>query len=309
MKTKLPIILFLIGAVLSANGYAGYSGAFLRIGTSARSVAMGSAYTAALDAGFAAYHNPAGTAFITSPRISVIHHIMPLDRQLTATGFSTSLPPTAGISLALIRSATTDIDGRTTAGEHTATLSTSENAVYLGFAQRIKPWFSVGINVKVLFQNLPINEEKLSGSGSGFDIGFMMKLPQDRQIGFVVQDLNSGYTWKTNTIFDDGNNYEDRFPTMYRFGISTPLKMLYLVADAGVAADGGTYLAPLYRVGIEYPYQDHYFLRAGFGNNRAAFGAGMKYRFRHANDAAVDYAVTIDAGAGLSHILTFAFEF
>ena len=49
---------------LNAADYAGYSGAFLRMGTSARSMAMGGGFTAELDRGFTAYHNPASVAFL-----------------------------------------------------------------------------------------------------------------------------------------------------------------------------------------------------------------------------------------------------
>ena len=47
---------------IEGSDYASYSGAFLRMGTSARSLSMGSGFTAEIDQGFAAYHNPAALA-------------------------------------------------------------------------------------------------------------------------------------------------------------------------------------------------------------------------------------------------------
>ena len=41
-------------SLIYASDYASYSGAFLRMGTSARSLAMGSGFTAEIDQGFAA---------------------------------------------------------------------------------------------------------------------------------------------------------------------------------------------------------------------------------------------------------------
>ena len=309
MKKSFLLATILTGG-LFATDYAGYTGSFLRMGTTARSIAMGSAFTAAIDDGFAAYHNPAGAAFVTTPRFSVNHHILPLDRRLSATGFAMKLPPTAGISLAVIQAATTGIDGRSQSGQHTETLSTSELAAFIGFAQQIKPWFSFGINIKVLYHYLPVNEEKIRGNGSGFDIGFHFKLPRERSIGLVIQDLNSGYHWDTSQILEKGSSDNvDKFPVMVRLGMASPIRSLQFVSDFGVVFDGVEYIAPLYRAGIEYPYQDHYFLRAGFGNNRISFGTGMKYRFRNPDDASIDYSVAIDAASGLNHIFSFAYLF
>ncbi|MFQ6604397.1 MAG: UPF0164 family protein [Fidelibacterota bacterium] len=304
------LILFLIsGLLMAATNIAGYSGSFLRMGTTARSMAMGSAFTAVIDDGFASYHNPAAPALFSRPQVSVIHHALPLDRQLTAVGFGTKLPPAGGVSLALLRTATTGIDGRTSSGEKTGVLTTSEMALFIGFAQQIKPWLAVGANLKIMYHYLPLNADNLKGNGSGFDIGILVRLPKDRQIGLVVQDLNSGYHWNSGNVFAEGGPYKDVFPASYRLGISTPIKMFRVTADAGVYMDGGTYLAPLVRAGVEYTYRDQYYMRAGFGNGRVAFGTGLKYRFRHPDDSTIDYAIAIDATSGINHILTFGFSF
>ncbi len=307
MKKILFILTYL--SLLSAVDYAGYSGSFLRLGTTARSVAMGSAFTAAIDDAFAAYHNPAGTAFMDSPRVSVIHHSMPLDRRLTASGFAMKLPPTAGVSLAFLQTATTNIDGRTQAGQQTDMLTTSEMAAYIGFAQRIMPWLSFGINIKIMYQYLPLNQEKIRGNGTGIDVGILVKLPKERTLGFTVQDLNSGYHWDTSKILENGSaDNVNKFPVITRLGASLPVKMLFVTADAGVVTEGKTYLASTFRFGAEFPYKENYFLRAGYGNNRLAVGVGMKYRFRNPGDAAIDYSAAVDASGGLNHIFTFAFK-
>ncbi|NIA18757.1 MAG: hypothetical protein GWO85_01520 [Simkaniaceae bacterium] len=161
-----------------------------------------------------------------------------------------------------------------------------------------------------MYHYLPVNDEKLRGNGSGFDVGVLIKLPKERMLGFVIQDLNSGYHWDTSKIFEKGSSDNvDRFPVIYRLGISTPVKTLFLTGDIGIVADGLEYIAPMIRIGAEYPYKDHYFLRAGIGNNRVAFGTGMKYRFRNPDDATIDYSVAIDAASGINHIFTFAFMF
>ena len=64
--------LFVISIVF-AQDWAGQSGGFLRMGITARSMAMGGGFTAELDRSFAAFHNPAWTAFLDKNFASANH--------------------------------------------------------------------------------------------------------------------------------------------------------------------------------------------------------------------------------------------
>ena len=153
---KYLIIIITISLGISAD-YASYSGAFLRMGTSARSLAMGSGFTAEIDQGFTSYHNPAGVAFLNKRQLGFSYHALNLDRRLMMSSISTGLPPTAGMGVAWVSSGVDNIQGRSTAGSKTQVLSTSEDALFISFAQRITPWLALCINVKVLNNQLPIN--------------------------------------------------------------------------------------------------------------------------------------------------------
>ena len=71
---KIYFILVLINlTLLEGQNYASFAGGFLRMGSSARSMAMGSGFTAEIDAGFAAYHNPASMVFLKKSFTILIH--------------------------------------------------------------------------------------------------------------------------------------------------------------------------------------------------------------------------------------------
>ena len=173
-------------SLIYASDYASYSGAFLRMGTSARSLAMGSGFTAEIDQGFAPYHNPASLAFIDKRQVGFSYHALNLDRRLMMSSISSNLPPTAGLGVAWVSSGVDDIQGRSTSGYKTQKLSTSEDAIFISFAQRITPWLSLGINVKILNHQLPMNESQLAGKGTGFDIGFMLLSEEKLNFAFVL---------------------------------------------------------------------------------------------------------------------------
>ena len=296
-----------------AADYAGYSGAFLRMGTSARSLAMGSGFTAEIDQGFSAYHNPASVAFLNKRQLAFSHHALNLDRRLMMSSISTGIPPTAGLGVAWVSSGVDNIQGRSTSGYETQILSTSEDAIFISFAQRITPWLALGINVKILGHQLPMNESQLAGKGTGFDIGFMV-LPEEKlRFAFMIQDLNTNYQWNTGQVFEgEGRIYKESFPTMYRLGTTFTFQRIYFVGDIGVVANQDDILGMTMRFGGEYHISENYFIRGGFGNSRFSLGAGLNFTFLNLNDAFFDYAVVIEphsVSQGMIHVFTYAFNF
>ncbi|MFH1852074.1 MAG: hypothetical protein ABIA75_06980 [Candidatus Neomarinimicrobiota bacterium] len=309
---RLLALTALLVGLTPARDYAGYSGSFLRIGTSARSIAMGSAFTAELDRGFTAYHNPAGVVFLDKKQATVLHHSLPLDRQFLAASFSTGLPPTAGLGFAWISSGVGNIDGRSYSGFKTEKLTTSEDALYISFANQISPGLAVGINIKLLFNRLPINSSDLTGKGTGFDLGIMYRKIPNLTVALTATDINSKYAWNTSDALDEeGRVYNDYFPTFFRLGAGYQLATILLTADYGYCVDlqEGYYLGSAVRFGAEYRWSERYFVRGGFGNTRVAMGVGMNYSFWKENDAYLDYAVVYELPTGLAHVFTYAFNF
>jgi len=307
------LIIIITSSLSIAADYAGYSGSFLRMGTSARSLAMGSGFTAEIDQGFTAYHNPAGVAFLNKRQLGFSYHALNLDRRLMMSSISTGLPPTAGMGVAWVSSGVDNIQGRSTAGSKTQVLSTSEDAIFISFAQRITPWLALGINVKILSHQLPMNESQLAGKGTGFDIGFMV-LPEEKlRFAFMIQDLNTNYQWNTGQVFEgEGRIYKESFPTMYRLGTTFTFQRIYFVGDIGGVANQDEILGMTMRFGGEYHISENYFIRGGFGNSRFSLGAGLNFTFLNLNDAFFDYAVVIEpysGSQGMIHVFTYAFNF
>jgi hypothetical protein len=226
-----------------------------------------------------------------------------------AANFSTPIPPSAGLGIAWISAGTDKIDGRTSSGEHTQYLSTSEDAFMISFAQRILPWFSAGLNIKILKHQLPMNTMDLAGKGIGMDFGVFIRTEKGANLAFMVQDLNSRYHWKTDKIFERGKEYVEQFPTLYRVGTTFHYGKAYVAADGGMIMNGKELLGYTIRIGGEYPYMDYYFIRAGLGNGRMSVGVGVDWSLLKDNDAKLDYAFVFENPAGSAHIFTYAFTF
>ena len=306
---KIIIILVLL-SYAGAQDWGGQSGGFLRMGITARSIAMGGGFTAELDQSFATFHNPAWAAFLIHRQLGSSYTNLTMDRRLAATSFATSLPPTAGVGVAWVFAGVNDIQGRYSTGMKSSKMQTGENALMITFAQRIVPWISIGANFKLLRYDLPITEsDQISGSGIGFDIGLLIKAGTYSTLGIMVQDLSSNYQWNTNEIYTQGGPYKDEFPTIYRIGSRFNNKGLIIIGDVGVITDHNTYTGFLPRLGVEYGFLDQYYFRGGYGNDRMAFGIGYEYGLFKPRDSHIDYAFSMDWVSQTAHTISYAFSF
>jgi len=306
---KIIIILVLL-SYAGAQDWSGQSGGFLRMGITARSIAMGGGFTAELDQSFSTFHNPAWAAFLINRQLGSSYTNLTMDRRLAATSFATSLPPTAGVGVAWVFAGVNNIQGRYSTGMKSSKMQTGENALMITFAQRIVPWISIGANFKLLRYDLPITEsDQISGSGIGFDIGLLIKAGTYSTFGIMVQDLSSNYQWNTNEIYTQGGPYKDEFPTIYRIGSRFNNKGLIIIGDVGVITDHNTYTGFLPRLGVEYGFLDQYYFRGGYGNGRMAFGIGYEYGLFKPRDSHIDYAFSMDWVSQTAHTISYAFSF
>ena len=130
----------------------------------------------------------------------------------------------------------------------------------------------------------------LTGKGVGMDFGIFIKSKTGANLALMIQDLNSRYQWKTDKIFERGKVYIEQFPTLYRVGSTFDYSDVYFTADAGVVMNGGEVIDFSARLGAEYIYMDHYYLRGGFGNGRVGVGLGLDWSLFEDQDSRLDYA-------------------
>jgi len=304
---------FFLSSMLNGQDFARFPGSFMRMGTTARAVSLGSALTADSNFGLTGVYNPAGTAFLEQRHGTAGHQILSLDRQLSCVGITMELPPTAGIGIAWIHAGVNHIEERNSLGEYSGRLSTGENAFVLSFAQNFSGRFAFGLNVKIMTHTLPIYDKKLRGTAVGVDLGFLYKLNDFVQFGGVVQNLNAKYKWKTNAIFDEtGTIYYEDFPVIYRAGIKTRNENFQVLCDVEIITNNSLLLEKRLNGGIEYYLNENVKLRSGFGEER--FGIGFGYTYFDLGDYGVtlDYSAVMDEAQkfnGVTHVISSSFSF
>lgn len=194
------------------NNYelAGLAGSALRMGFGARGMGMANALGAVTNQDGLSYYNPALVPFQIHPTAVASVGFLPLDRSLNFASYTQGLRPSGGLSLALINSGVSKIEGRSSDGQPTETYSTSENEFLFSFGSKLRENFAIGVSTKILYYSL------FSGVKSttvGFDLGALYRLNDEWTLGLIVSDINSKYKWDTSQLYgNNGNTTVDRFP-------------------------------------------------------------------------------------------------
>jgi len=324
MKSKIiycviTIISLGLTTFLSAEGDAGYAGAFLRMGLGARPKALGNAFTAVVSGTYAGYYNPGAIPRTEYSELAFNYSVLALDRRFNHIGLSIPLRPKAkagekagfqaGLHLSWIHAGVDNIDGRDSNGKHIGTFSHSENAFIFGFALQPHSIISVGLTAKVLYSRFPgvtKEDEALTSKGLGFDLGILVTPLPGLSAGVAIKELRSKYTWNTESVWERGTSTYDHFPTIFRAGIAYKTLSDNLLFSADFEKNEKQ--SAKVHVGVEYSIMNALSLRGGMNHNEPAFGFGYLFKVWKL-DSILDYAYIYDEIAPTGeHVISWAFR-
>jgi hypothetical protein len=208
---------------------------------------MGNSMSAITSGEALSYYNPALLPWIESRQASASFGILSLDRTLNFLSYSQQLPPMAGLTLGVINSGVSNIDGRNSDGDPTGALRTSENEFFLGFGMRFSADLSVGLNAKLYYYHLYTD---INSFTSGLDFGALYRLGGNVTLAATVRDVNSKYKWDTSTLYGQlGQSSENLFPLLYTVGAAYALPDSLGIITAEVEASNAR--TTIARFGIE----------------------------------------------------------
>ena len=276
-----------------------YAADFLNIGVGARALGMGSAYVAISNDATAAYWNPAGLSQLHKREITIMH----------ANRFS-GLVQTNFINLAIIdkhgnafalsyfRVGIDDIPKSTKLDEFDRPIIEKyiqdvEQALFLSFARKNSNNFSLGGNLKAIFQKVGDH----SSLGLGFDIGALYCLSPHLSFGVSLQDLAGTY------IFWDTGHRDVKYPTIVwglAFSHNVPILSgkTTLAINNNIRFEGqnnenlfslGEIAGYDVNLGGEYVLLNTIAFRVGMERKNLTAGAGLRLRFFEIDYAFVSY--------------------
>lgn len=329
---KLIILLSLIisTAIIAQPKFSKISsmpGAFSRMGFGARGMGMGNAMSAVTEGNLVSYYNPALAAFQQNNSFQTSYSILSLDRSLNFLNYTRrfdffskdssegSQPiSSAGLSVGVINSGVSKIDGRDNNGNKTGDLSTSENQFFIGLANRFSRKIAFGIAVKFYYYKL---YEQISSTELGLDLGVLYKINDSWNVSLMISDINSKYKWDTTPIYQEqGSNTVDNFPLLRKIGVSYYNKEYKILAAAEFEnSNAGTNII---RAGVEYNIYGGFFIRGGIDQlnlsntdyaSNPSLGFSYYRKFGNLN-IGVNYAFVVEQNSPQDrHIVGLSFNF
>lgn len=288
-------------------------GAFSRMGFGARGLGMGNAMSSIITGNLVAYYNPALSAFQETNSFQSSYSFLSFDRNLNFLNFTRNFKfglkqteenqipkpkSVAGLSIGIINAGVDGIEERDNQGIKTGDLSTSENQILLGLANRFSEKLALGVSIKFYYYKL---YEDISSTSIGFDIGGVYIYNDNVTIAFVISDVNSKYEWDTTVLYgQEGNNTVDKFPVSKKIGIAYNFIEPRIVA--AVEFENSNAGTNFLRIGGEYNIFENLFFRGGLdkfhiGNLdipvRPSFGFSYFYTV-NSWIAGIDYAFVIE---------------
>jgi hypothetical protein len=249
-------------------------GSFSRIGFGARGIGMGNAMSSLTEGELVSYYNPAITPFQENNSFQAGYSFLTLDRALNFFNFTrrfdfystkdtiaeTRKPrTTAGLSIGIINSGVSNIDGRDNNGLPTGELSTSENQFFIGLAATVSQKLSLGVSVKFYYYKL---YEEITSNSLGFDVGALYRINENFNVSLVIADINSKYKWDTSPIYEqEGIISEDKFPNLRKLGASYRNNELGIIG--ALEFENSSAETNILRAGVEYNIYDQFFIRGG----------------------------------------------
>jgi len=299
------------------NSNGGATGAFRRVGHSARLMGLGNCALAYPAGAESRQYNPALITWLGRRNLSLGMLKLSLDRQLGGVHFVLPIKPMGAVGLSWTRAAVTGIPETTTWGETTGRdLEYGENLFSFGVALQPASFLSFGLSMGVntaRFSGLDEGTNELKENAAGFDLGLAVRPHDDLWLGASLRNLAASYQWDSTPVWGTSGESaaDDALPSLYGLGAGLQLydERLLLLADYEVSAleawklrAGAEFRSPAGEMG-------RWAFRSGYDDGSLCFGVGFAWPFT-LMEAGMDYAVVFhEHDPSEIHSFTWTFVF
>ncbi|MFN8396465.1 MAG: PorV/PorQ family protein [Bacteroidia bacterium] len=290
---------------------------FLKIDPSPRSAAMASANVSTMGDAYSTFTNPAGLADVDKFSIAASNTFWPAG--INYAFFSAIKPTRVGFFGLSAASLTTGKMERRTEFQPDGTgqyFSASNTAIGLTYSQRLTDYFSYGVTLKYVNEQLA---EYMAHTGV-VDLGFLYRTDW-KDLSFAVAMMAFGTNSKLNGSYQPDllnskpvtlGSYPA--PTLFKLGVSmVPWKRDDMSLTTIVQLNHPNDNAENIRIGLEYEYKKLLYLRAGYKINvddevYPTAGVGIRAHIGK-HPLHIDYAVDPTRYLGWIHRVGLSFGF
>ena len=332
---QLIMIAFVAVMLFSLNGYAqgidkiAQTGMkWLSIPIGARAASLGNAYTAGTPDASSIFWNPAGLGLVKGGHVflSQTQWIADIGVLAAAASYEVESIGTFGVHFMNVKWGTinaTQFNGGVSLYDRLGTFEPQDFGIGISYAKQISTKFSVGVNMRYLHENLLGNLVGSEGTIANpqevtakmdilaFDVGTLFYTGyEDLRFGVVVQNISAEKAYRFESF---------PLPLTFKFGVAMDLAKAYFVDEGSkqsvvllIDAIHPRDFSERVNFGLEYGYDQMFFLRAGYKTNYneedLTLGAGINVPI---SDYALqaDYSYVQFENFDNVHIFSFGFGF
>lgn len=277
-KHRIVLLLFIYLYITVCAGAGSYgTESIFSIGTGARALAMGSAFSGLADDSSACFYNPAGLQNNERQQISFLYYPLLADTLYNSITYAYPILDFGAVGLAIYRAGTQNIEIYDSSDFLQGTKNYEQYRATVAYASKINENFIIGVGVNVIsFSLLNIN-----AYGFGADFGLIYEPFSYISVAFVARNLVNPSLTLTTT--------EEDLPREYIAGIAIKLPVkpinIHLTSDIVLPEESDLRI----KAGIELTGFDLLSVRMGYDGDAICFGGGIKY-----SGVSVDYAYLVN---------------
>lgn len=334
MKKTLFIYLLLLFGVLPTAAAVTYTADFLTLGTGARPLGMGNAFTAIADEASTTNYNPAGISQLTHHEFNFMHATFADLAAYDVASYIYPFSPKMTFGISWLRVGVDDIPftriplagkpvGPNNRPYVAGTFSNTSNAILLSGARNFTNLprdmsIHFGASLKLIYIDAYQNTNAIGG---GSDIGMLVKTDVERpttfSFGVVASDfLTTKLYWNTPPDTADETPHTETILPRFKVGIAYHQKIPVFSSQLTLAADVDTRNDYEFHAGAEYILFELLALRCGLdgrnGTSRAMYftaGTGLQLRFVTGAAFHVDYAYQRQPDLGINNRISLRIRF
>src|ERR1035437_699484 len=290
----------------------------LLIPVGARSIATGGAFLSNIAGLEALYYNPAGLSQTkgTEAMFSFMTYLADIKVSYFAIGTNIGELGSVALSVKTLNFGNIAVTTNDAPDGNGSTYSPGYLTAGISYARIITDRVSVGVNAKVINETIA----DVSATGFALDFGVQYRFPSNLSIGASVKNIGTNMSFKGNSLqaftgvpgsqlAGPNGNYEvvtEEFQIPSYFELSTAYNYSINEQNSlimGVAFRNNNSFEDEMRLGLEYGYNNQFFLRGGYctpvqntsttttgANYGFTFGAGVNYSFIDGMNFVLDYA-------------------
>ncbi len=290
MKRILYIFLILL-IFLNLKAEGGQAFAFLKNNFGVRAAGMGGSFVSISDDVSCIYYNPAGLLNLNDLELTAETQVLSLGRSLNyvALGKPFEINKTfyaTGFSWINYSSGSDIEERKTNSFEPESKFSDGANIFVFSTAAKLMKNFYIGGSFKFLFQNI----KDVKGSGIGFDFGVALKIFDNLNAGFTLQNISTNINWNSNSRIETVQQY-------FLSGISYEFLNLFglnkfdLISGVDIIYAGPDHFK--LKTGCELLIDKFIAIRVGF-NDTLTVGLGIKITPTEIFSVKIDYSFSRD---------------